>query len=61
MFVLSLTNPCGVVLGRSRASSAKALPDGYKKGDPITCDKCDKTYMHIKDLQIHKNYCFGGS
>lgn len=42
-----------------RETTAAGSDTDYTKNEMFSCEKCDKMYSRMRDLEIHKSYCTG--
>lgn len=53
-------HPYNIDTEKTKATTSPTQDENYAPANVFICNKCDKMYNSMKDLQIHKSYCFGG-
>ncbi|XP_060064731.1 coiled-coil domain-containing protein 157-like [Ylistrum balloti] len=56
---VSVRPPSGKISKATREITTAGSDTDYTKKDMFSCEKCDKMYSRMRDLEIHKSYCTG--
>ncbi|OWF50254.1 coiled-coil domain-containing protein 157-like [Mizuhopecten yessoensis] len=56
---VSVRPPSGKLPKATREITTADSDTDYTKNDMFSCEKCDKMYSRMRDLEIHKSYCTG--
>ncbi|XP_033747469.1 coiled-coil domain-containing protein 157-like [Pecten maximus] len=56
---VSVRPPSGKLPKATRETTTPSSDTDYTKNEMFSCEKCDKMYSRMRDLEIHKSYCTG--